>query len=510
MSAAAQVIKAMAKGAKEGAKKGAASASKTRGGGKADGALDRIDKHIESLLTTPTKGQQKVESAVKSQRVYRQGQNKAGAAGAGAGAGAMYFMLDVGGEKVSVPADKAKNPDKLKTSDVEILEEKEVSAFEKAFSEAFENGEDTFTWNGKEYAVELKAGDRTMKSKGGKIISLVEKLFDTKVPAKTTAKKKQVVDESRAEELLQEEMKKNPQLLDELSDEDYMELMDSLSPSTRAKFGVGEEPANDMFEMMQDMSPAEAAQNLQFFDSVDDIQSYTMRLNPQQTREFLDNVSEEDYDLFGGFENMMKELGPREVKAEGGQMNSLFIPPEMETESDVPEDTYPNIPEEEMDDVMAAQKPDDAVEEDYVSYVMSEALSEEEISYVNSMLETDDKLSQIFDKLILSAAEFQGAGEVEGPGDGTSDDIPARLSDGEFVFTKKATDQLGAEALQQMMDDAERAYDGGLMKKAEGGLLFNPMSAVDDPVASGPSAQTGLDVQRQMLRANRMPSLIGG
>jgi hypothetical protein len=43
-----------------------------------------------------------------------------------------------------------------------------------------------------------------------------------------------------------------------------MELMDSLSPSTRAKSGVGEEPADDMFEMMQDMSPAETAKNLQF------------------------------------------------------------------------------------------------------------------------------------------------------------------------------------------------------------------------------------------------------
>jgi hypothetical protein len=197
----------------------------------------------------------------------------------------------------------------------------------------------------------------------------------------------------------------------------------------------------------------------------------------------------------------------RMPKAEGGQMNSLFIPPEMES---MPVDTYSNIPEDEMDDVMASQKPDGVVEEDYVSYVMSEVLSEEEVDYVNSMLETDDKLSQIFDKLILSASEFQGAGEVEGPGDGTSDDIPARLSDGEFVFTKKATDQLGAETLQSMMDDAERAYDGGLMKKAEGGLLFNPMSAVDDPVAAGDSAQTQLDVERQMLRANRMPSLIGG
>ena len=48
------------------------------------------------------------------------------------------------------------------------------------------------------------------------------------------------------------------------------------------------------------------------------------------------------------------------------------------------------------------------------------------------------------------------------------------------------------------------------MKKAERGLLFNPMSAVDDPVAAGDSAQTQLDVERQMLRANRVPSLIGG
>ena len=211
------------------------------------------------------------------------------------------------------------------------------------------------------------------------------------------------------------------------------------------------------------------------------------------------------------------ESQSKKKMAEGGQMNSLFIPPEMEMGEEIPEDTYSNIPEDEMEDVLASQKPDDEMEQDYVSYVMAEVLSEEEVDYINSALETDDKLSQIFDKLILSASEFNGAGEVEGPGDGTSDDIPARLSDGEFVFTRKATDQLGAENLQSMMDEAERAYDGGLMKKAQGGLMFNPMSAVDDPVASGtmsntttPSTQTQLDVQRQMLRANRMPSLIGG
>ena len=261
----------------------------------------------------------------------------------------------------------------------------------------------------------------------------------------------------------------------------------------------------------------------------DDIESYKslskqrdLSLSKAEDKAAIERINKRFNDYTQGFDGsvIMKALQEldaeqekkqtRTPKAEGGQMNSLFIPPEMEMESAVPEDTYPNIPEEEMDDVMAAQKPDGVVEEDYVSYVMSEVLSEEEVDYVNSMLEADDKFSQIFDKLILSAAEFQGSGEVEGPGDGTSDDIPARLSDGEFVFTKKATDQLGAETLQSMMDDAERAYDGGLMKKAEGGLLFNPMSAVDDPVAAGDSAQTQLDVERQMLRANRVPSLIGG
>ena len=242
----------------------------------------------------------------------------------------------------------------------------------------------------------------------------------------------------------------------------------------------------------------------------------------KEMKQIKDNFARTTENFDGGvvaeaWKQLDSETQSKKKMAEGGQMNSLFIPPEMEMEDEVPVDTYPNIPEDEMEDVLASQKPDDKMEKDYVSYVMGEALSEEEIDYVNSMLESDDKLSQIFDKLILTAAEFDGAGEVEGPGDGTSDDIPARLSDGEFVFTKKATDQLGAENLQSMMDEAERAYDGGLMKKAQGGLMFNPMSAVEDPASGGmssntttPSTQTQLDVQRQMLRANRMPSLIGG
>jgi hypothetical protein len=78
----------------------------------------------------------------------------------------------------------------------------------------------------------------------------------------------------------------------------------------------------------------------------------------------------------------------------------------------------------------------------------------------------------LFDKVVETASEFTGAGPVEGPGTGTSDDIPARLSDGEFVFTAKAVEQLGADNLMKMMKDAEAAYDAGGEREAmqEGGL----------------------------------------
>ena len=181
---------------------------------------------------------------------------------------------------------------------------------------------------------------------------------------------------------------------------------------------------------------------------------------------------------------------------------ALLVPVEMQG---VPEDTYSNIPEEDMQDVMDSQLPDDEMEDDFVEYVLGQSLEESEMDYLMDALEADDQLSMIFDKVILASSEFSGAGEVEGPGDGTSDSIPARLSDGEFVFTKKATDQLGADNLQTMMDDAERAYDGGLMRKAIGGVVNDPMQ--DD--SQLPTDQMSEEeLQKQMLQANRMPSLM--
>jgi len=185
--------------------------------------------------------------------------------------------------------------------------------------------------------------------------------------------------------------------------------------------------------------------------------------------------------------------GARTKRAEGG---SLMVPPEMEMEEEVPEDTYPNIPEDEMEEAVESQKPDGEMQEDYMGSVIAESLDTSEQEYLMKVLEGDEQLSAIFDKVLLTASEFSGAGEVEGPGTGVSDSIPARLSDGEFVMTKKATDQIGADELQTMMDEAEKAYDGGLMKrKANGGLLSKPDNFQDE------------EIKKTMIGANRMPSV---
>ena len=190
-------------------------------------------------------------------------------------------------------------------------------------------------------------------------------------------------------------------------------------------------------------------------------------------------------------------LKGRGVFKEGG---SMMIPRE-----GMPVDTYPNIPEDKMDEAMASQLPDDEMEEDYIKFVMDESLDDDEQDYLAGVLNNDPKLSDILDKVITTASEFSGAGEVDGPGTGVSDSIPARLSDGEFVFTKKATDQLGADNLQRMMDDAERAYDGGLQMMAEGGMMGQDEEELEGQTSS--LSKTDEEIKKLMMGSNRMPSL---
>ena len=139
------------------------------------------------------------------------------------------------------------------------------------------------------------------------------------------------------------------------------------------------------------------------------------------------------------------EKNMRKQKAEGGEMEAM--------------NDMPMMSEPEM-------LPDEQMEQNFIDFVVGEALSPEEESMLNEQLEANPELSMLFDKVVEKASEFTGAGPVDGPGTGTSDDIPARLSDGEFVFTAKAVEQIGADNLMQMMKDAEAAYDAGGEREA--------------------------------------------
>ena len=160
------------------------------------------------------------------------------------------------------------------------------------------------------------------------------------------------------------------------------------------------------------------------------------------------------------------EVVERMLKAEGGPMG----------EEPMMEETMMDTPM--MDDPEEDMLPDDEMEDEYLDFILDEALDNDEEDYLMSQLQDNDQLSEIFDKVIDVAQEFAGSGPVEGPGSGVSDSIPARLSDGEFVFTAKAVEEIGADNLMAMMKDAEMKAENrqGL---AEGG---KPEERVELPV----------------------------
>jgi len=118
-----------------------------------------------------------------------------------------------------------------------------------------------------------------------------------------------------------------------------------------------------------------------------------------------------------------------------------------------------------------AMMPDEQMEDEYLNFIIAQSLSPEEETSLMNKLEADPELSVMFDKLMDTATEFSGAGPVNGPGSEVSDSIPARLSDGEFVFTAKATEQVGADRLQSMMEDAEMQAEAGRQEVAKGGKI---------------------------------------
>ena len=180
----------------------------------------------------------------------------------------------------------------------------------------------------------------------------------------------------------------------------------------------------------------------------------TKPLDSKEVRTII-NRTEEKFELEPGvFIDAIVSLRPvkkedRTPKVYGGKMEynegGSLLADDMET---------PMMPEE-----MPEMNSDSDMEENYTRFIMDEALSEEEEDMLVSKLEQDEELQMLFDKVIDVAQEFAGNGPVEGPGTGVSDDIPARLSDGEFVFTAKAVEEIGEDTLMSMMKDAEVAAD---------------------------------------------------
>ena len=349
--------------------------------------------------------------------------------------------------------------------------------------------------------------------------------------------------------------------INDLPEADYKQLMDEIG----FDYDMGTGALSSNLGRAQNLDPEMAAKNYMDFGSFDNIRDYLVTRSPNEIRTFIETlednaVSEADDRVIVAAERILKEMTQLRVKkAEGGMENRAenlkmelakedldmahqgrLSSQEQETlgmfptqgqvlqfremqklkeqrrqqetvdqsrmgqaEGGMPVDTYPNIPPEEMDEAMASQLPDEEMEDSYIDFVMDESLNDDDKEYLAMKLEEDPRLSEIMDSIVLTAGEFSGAGEVEGPGTGVSDSIPARLSDGEFVVTKKATDQIGADNLQQMMDNAERAYDGGYQKKAIGGYT------IDDPEKSEVASPKTMDeeIKKAMIASSKIPSL---
>ena len=200
------------------------------------------------------------------------------------------------------------------------------------------------------------------------------------------------------------------------------------------------------------------------------------------------------------------EENMREAKQEGG----TAIDNQMA-------DMMPEEKTEEQKAIENAQVPDEMMEENYVDFLIDEALDDEEEQMLMEELQANPKLSMLFDKVMEVAMEFSGSGPVEGPGSEVSDSIPARLSDGEFVFTAKAVDVIGADNLMSMMKQAEAqadqrqmAQEGGMMEEEDTAMPVQQESVRQDirvtkeTVGSQASVQeeddlVGDELKKQML-----------
>jgi len=179
----------------------------------------------------------------------------------------------------------------------------------------------------------------------------------------------------------------------------------------------------------------------------------------------------------GGYmdENQIAEETPLALSI-GGSVKNDRKDYQAYAEGDIVEDESLLTPMGMEDDAMMAEtdmemEAEDEMEDDmdYDSVLDTSALSEEEETVLDEAIEMHPELEAILPKLV--ATEFTEDELVEGPGDGTSDSIPALLSDGEFVFTAKAVKNIGVDRLRKMMKSAEESYDAGQVSQEENAAM---------------------------------------
>ena len=163
-------------------------------------------------------------------------------------------------------------------------------------------------------------------------------------------------------------------------------------------------------------------------------------------------------------------------------------------EAEEQEDNMEKMSAEEMPDM---EMENEDIMDDMEVNVDTSMLTAEDEEVLEDAIESFPELMNIIPKMLVATQpnmvggteEFTGEGEVEGPGTGTSDSVPAMLSDGEFVITAKAVKQIGVDKLRKMMKKAEDDYDKDMnvqeeqqmedapkdvMSAAYGGLMKNP------------------------------------
>ena len=172
-------------------------------------------------------------------------------------------------------------------------------------------------------------------------------------------------------------------------------------------------------------------------------------------------------------------------KTQGNIMMNRNMYPRGYAEGGMPMNDMPMMQEESvpslMDNPDLTMPTEEEITEQANANKLMGLLEPEELDLISVVVEQYPELLPILDKIdmAIGATEFEGEGPVAGPGTETSDSIPAKLSDGEFVFTAKAVKQIGVDKLRKMMSKAEDEYDVAMSKQdamsaegfAMGGLL---------------------------------------